>query len=398
MSGTLGGVYNSVTWAISEHSKALANLQEQASTGKRINRVSDSPAESHRIIGLKTEFRQKQGYASAVHNVYDFVNTASMTLGHISDKMTKQREQLTSALSAVHEADLETRKNFAEGVDFLLEDMVMLANTLYKGQYIFGGSDSSNQPYRVTREDGQIVGVEYRGSDEERMVEIGEGMEIGLNMVGEDIFSLDSPGQVDFHGNTGAAAGTGTPSIKGNAWLDIEAEAGGYKLSIDGGKSWVSVAVPPGEENTVVTNADTGKVLFVDTRNITQEGSEAVKVRGTYNLFNQLIEIRDLFVNKRNLPEEDRKLLAETAINDFMTLHVNITKGFTLLGTKMNSLDNIKESMEDASFNLEEGIINLEQADIAQISTDLARRETLYEMSLIVASKLFRLSILNYMQ
>ena len=43
MSGSLTSIYDSITYALSLHGKAITQLQEQASTGNRVNRGSDSP-------------------------------------------------------------------------------------------------------------------------------------------------------------------------------------------------------------------------------------------------------------------------------------------------------------------------------------------------------------------
>ena len=54
MSG-LTNVYNNVNYALHLHSEAMAKLQEQAYTGSRINRASDDPSTSYRILGLNSQ-------------------------------------------------------------------------------------------------------------------------------------------------------------------------------------------------------------------------------------------------------------------------------------------------------------------------------------------------------
>jgi flagellin-like hook-associated protein FlgL len=48
-------------------------------------------------------------------------------------------------------------------------------------------------------------------------------------------------------------------------------------------------------------------------------------------------------------------------------------------------------------FNTEDAVAQLQDADIAQIAIDLARHEVLYEMSLAVASKMFSLSLMDFL-
>ena len=47
MSGILNNVYNNISFALARQTEALSRLQEQASTGSRINRPSDDPSTAY---------------------------------------------------------------------------------------------------------------------------------------------------------------------------------------------------------------------------------------------------------------------------------------------------------------------------------------------------------------
>ena len=47
-------------------------------------------------------------------------------------------------------------------------------------------------------------------------------------------------------------------------------------------------------------------------------------------------------------------------------------------------------------WNTEDEISRLQDADIAQVAMDLARHDVLYQMSLAVAAKMFKLSLLDF--
>ena len=62
MGGTLNSVHNNVSYALSLHSEAMIKLQEQASTGSRINRPSDEPSTAYRVMGLNSQERSLVGW------------------------------------------------------------------------------------------------------------------------------------------------------------------------------------------------------------------------------------------------------------------------------------------------------------------------------------------------
>lgn len=395
MAGSLVSLTNSVTSALSNHAAQMAKLQEQAATGLRINRVSDDPGDAYRLLNLQTMDRQKTSFMSGMSDVMDFLDISSGIVQNFSEKMTSIRQQLTSITSAIHSQNADTKASAADGIDMMIEDLVSLANWQHRGQWLFGGADSTQAPYSVNRDNGMITSVEYVGADFARQVEVNDNLNVEMNIVGSELFAANNRSTLEFLGNTGCAAGTGTPTVKGDVWLTVEQTAGGYRLSIDNGDTWTNVSFPPGDANTAVANAE-GKILYVDTTNIQQAGTEPVRVKGTYDVFNLLISIRDLLLNTHDLSLTDQDNLIQRAVAEFQNLHEKVTQGLTSAGGRIGSLEMMKQSLEEAKYNLQEEISALGDADITQLSVDLSKRETLYQMSMLIASKLFNMTLLNY--
>ncbi|MHC4072822.1 MAG: flagellin N-terminal helical domain-containing protein, partial [Planctomycetota bacterium] len=62
MSGTLNTTYDNVNYALHLNSEAMARLQEQAATGSKVNRTSDDPSVSYRVLGLNSQIASLQNY------------------------------------------------------------------------------------------------------------------------------------------------------------------------------------------------------------------------------------------------------------------------------------------------------------------------------------------------
>jgi flagellar hook-associated protein 3 len=334
-----------------------------------------------------------------MNNISDMSSTLGASSSTI-DEMVKAisgqggvNESLTQILSGTYnEAE---RKTIAGKINDTLEQMVSLANTQNVGQYIFGGSNTSSAPYAVQRTNGEITSVTYQGGSQQRNVEVAPGVQASAYYAGEDTFCSNDRGTPKFLGDTGAAVGSGTSSVKGNVWLTVTKDSNNhYNLSIDGGPA-VDVSTVSDPSNVAVTNSN-GQVLYVDATNINSTGVNMVIVPGTCDVFNTLITARDLLENKQGFSDSQLSVF-RGGLSDSVDEVNNLLVGKQAsIGSKIVFLDNLKNSLDNTNNNTKDRTTTLQQADVAQLSIDIARRQTLYQMALAVAGKLLSTSLLDY--
>jgi len=409
MSGySLDSIYNSASWAIWQHSTALAQLQEKAATGQDINRPSDDPTDANRILGLRTESRSMEVYMNALNEVVSTLDFSSSVIQQIDDQMISALGYITSISTGGTETE-DTRRILANQIDSILEQVVSLANSQLSGHYLFSGAASDVQPYTVERDsNGNITRVLYQGSSEERNVAVAPGVEVSSVLVGDELFRTDSRGAPDFvtaddagATTTGVVAGSGTSSVRGDTWLTVTDLGGGdYELSIDGGANTVTGNVGDADaENVAVVSSITGEVLYVDVTGMTESGTEPIRAPGTYDIFNILINARDLLNDDQGLLAGDRaqwNSMVSSTIESMQGAQERLTHAFPKVGGRIGTLLTLKNSIEDMKFNADEEISRLQDSDITQVAVDLARHEVLYQMSLSVAARMFSLSLMDF--
>jgi len=389
MSGALNNIYNNVGFALHLHTDAMAYLQEQISTGSRINRISDDPAAAYRVLGLNTNVKSLGNYINNLSEVISILELSSAIIEDITSGFTETQIRLTQISSGIY--DEAARKRTAEGINDILEQTVSLANTKHMDQYLFGGTNTGSAPYTVERTNGKITRVTYQGSFENRDIEVAPGMESSAFYIGDNIFRSNDRSAPVFIGDTGSKAGTGTSSVHGGIWLTVR-DNGGYELSIDDGATWI----PAGGANTLVTNSLTGEVLYVDTTEITSTGVDLVSIPGTYDIFNTLIIIRDVLENAKGLSDAQVREQLDNLPNSFEETNNLLVQAEVSIGSKIGFLDDLKYSLKDIKYNTEDEATRLQEADIAQVAIDLSRREVLYQMSLAVAARLMSMSLLDF--
>jgi len=389
MSGSLNNIYNNVSFALYLHTNAMAKLQEQASTGSRINRISDDPSAAYRVLGLNTNEKSLENYIDNLSEVISTLELSSTIIEDITSGFSETQIRLTQISSGIY--DEAARKRTAEGLNDILEQTVSLTNTKHIDQYLFGGTDTGSAPYTVERTNGKITRVTYQGSFENRDIEVAPGVESSAFYIGDNIFRSNDRSDPIFIGDTGAKAGTGTSSVHGAVWLTVR-DNSGYELSIDDGATWI----PAGGANTLVTNSLTGEVLYVDTTGITSTGVDLVSIPGTYDIFNTLIIIRDVLENEKGLSDAQVREQLNNLPSSFEETNNLLVQVQVSIGSKIGFLDDLKHSLKDLQYDTEDEATRLQEADIAQIAIDLSRREVLYQMSLAVAAKLMSMSLLDF--
>jgi len=395
MSGSIASMYENVSYALSLHSKAITQLQEQASSGNRVNRASDAPADAYRILNLNSEDRSLGRYQETVKELISTLEISSTIIEDMASELSEIRTLLTQIVSGVQDEEGQTR--IAESVNSTLEQLVSLANTKHASQYLFGGSKTDQPPYAIEYEGGMITSVTYQGSGENRTVNVAAAVTLDAFHVGDDIFRADEREDPVFLGDSGAQNGTGTSTVRGDVWLTVDHDGTNYRVSIDDGASWVTVPAG-GDTNQAVTDSETGRVLYLDTTGLGSTGVELVRVPGTYDVFGTLISLRDILLNDRNI--STRELLGyvdecSAAVEEVRSV---LMQADVSTGSKVGFLDTLSDNLENMQFDTQDETTRLQEADIAQIAIDLSRREVLYQMSLSVAGTVMSTSLLDFIR
>lgn len=393
MSGSLTSIYDSVSYALNLHFKAITALQEQASTGNRVNRGSDSPSEAYRILGLNTQDRLLAGYQESITELIGTLEISSTIIEDMASELADTRTLLTQVVGGIQ--DTEGQRRIADKIDSTLEQVVSLANTKHANQYLFGGSSTATAPYAIERQGGYITRVVYQGADTARRIEVAPSVSLEAGRAGDDLFRSGDRQDPVFAGTTGARAGTGTSNVRGDVWLTVEHDGTNYRISIDDGATFVTVPAG-GAANQAVTDSRTGRVLYLDTTGINNTGQEMVRVPGTYDLFSTLISIRDTLRNDRGLAYLDLLDTVDRAVAAVEEVRNLLTQADVSTGSKVGFLNRLKGNLEDMQFDTQDEVTRLQEADISQIAIDLSRREVLYQMSLSVVGKLMSTSLLDF--
>ena len=156
-------------------------LQEQAVTGKRINRPSDDPGTFGRLSRLERKVASLEGMMRNVDVARPPLDTADDVLDAVGDALIRSRELTMQGLNgAMSPSD---RQAIAHEVRSLRDHVVELAGTQVEGRYVFSGTRTDLPPL------DELGG--YQGGGQGALVEVGEGLTVDMAVDGRAIFDGD---------------------------------------------------------------------------------------------------------------------------------------------------------------------------------------------------------------
>jgi flagellar hook-associated protein 3 FlgL len=214
-----GAIYNNTQAALQAQTQKLAHLQEETSTGSRINRASDDPAGAYEVLKLHAQSQQLAGYSKNLDTVTQTLNQGYTALQQMSDDLNSVIAKTQQAATGTYSD--QDRQIIGQDVDSILNEVVGLANTNSLGQYVFSGSKSTTASYAVQQDGQTITSVQYQGSGDNLSVSVAPGVNMPGTLVGDKVLRSDNRASAEITANTGIALGSGTDSVRGQAMLTV---------------------------------------------------------------------------------------------------------------------------------------------------------------------------------
>lgn len=138
-------VTRSITSRLQEAQRALLDAQQRATTGRRVNVVSDDPAAGATVMQLGGALRALEQHARNVGAVRTRLDAEDAALGQLGDLLGRARELGIAGNSDT--VGVAERRAMGLEVRQLLQQAVALGNTKVGDEYLFGGHAADRAPF-----------------------------------------------------------------------------------------------------------------------------------------------------------------------------------------------------------------------------------------------------------
>src|SRR5213075_1710935 len=142
---------------IARTQSSLLEVQNELSTGKKLNSPSDDPGDAAIAQQLRKLLEQRDAYSTNLKSAGAKLGEVDTTLGNLSD-LLQQAQTLASANVGSDVTD-DARQSAAAVVDSIYRQLLDTGNHQFDGVYVFGGDRSTEPPFIETAGGVKFVGT-----------------------------------------------------------------------------------------------------------------------------------------------------------------------------------------------------------------------------------------------
>jgi flagellar hook-associated protein 3 FlgL len=177
---------------------AFRRAGDQATSGTRLQRLSDGPDEARTVMGLRSRLRSLDRYRGAAAGADVRLSAEDAVLDSV-DRLLKQAKDL--AATAANVPDDAVRATAIQEIRSIRDQVVSLGNTQVSGAYIFSGGKGQAPAFNP---DGS-----YAGDSNPPVMDLWGGSQVTVNHTGDQALSgaLDALDGLERSAEAGDAAG-----------------------------------------------------------------------------------------------------------------------------------------------------------------------------------------------
>ena len=162
----------------------LQTLHTSITTGKRISRPSDDPPALAWALTFSADIAAGEQYIRTMDTSLSWLNATEDSLGSATDLLHKARELAVQGANDALTTDQQ--QTIGAQVEEVLKQMVTVGNGSLRGERLFGGFRTDQDPF--TGGTSPIGGVAYVGDAGQLRREYTPGANIQINTLGSDVF------------------------------------------------------------------------------------------------------------------------------------------------------------------------------------------------------------------
>ncbi|HEY1078963.1 MAG TPA: flagellar hook-associated protein FlgL, partial [Bdellovibrio sp.] len=345
---------------LTKNRSEMADLQNQAATQKRINKPSDDPLASARVLVARTEERGNTQFIKNINNARSFLEFSDQSLGELSDALVRAKEL---AISQANDAsgNTESRMVTAAEVEQLYNQAVQIGNRKLGERYIFGGYRTQSMPF-----DQQ---GEYSGDDGDIKIQIHKDSFVAMNVPGVKVFlgqGLGGDGIVRASNESPASV----DELKRFQAEEVERQRGNEELKRD----FIETRGPASQR-----------------RQTPADKQDPVTGGAGVNLFKTLKNLEVSLRTNDKQGIQDTLDTLDQAISQVVLARSDIGARVMVVNSTMDSL---QKSVVDNKVTASQ----LEDADAFQVISDINKTDSTLKATLETSGKLIQPSLLDFLR
>lgn len=349
--------FNQVNQNLSKNRSDMADLQNQAATQKRINKPSDDPLASARVLVARTEERGNSQFIKNINQARSFLEFSDQSLGELGDILVRAKE-LAISQSNDASGNSETRMVTASEIEQIYNQSIQIGNRKLGERYVFGGFKTQTTPFNQHGD--------YKGDDGDMKIQTNKESFVAMNIAGSKVFlgrGLGSDGIV--------RAQYETPT------------------TVEGLKQFQEDETIRKEENQEF------EANYLETRGPASTRSHSPKdpVTGAAGV-NVFQTLKNLEISMRTNDKEG----VQESLDTLDAAISQVVLARSEVGSRIMAVNNTMDSLQKAVVDNKVTASQLEDADAFQVISDINKTDSTLKATLETSGKLIQPSLLDFLR
>ncbi|QDK36590.1 flagellar hook-associated protein FlgL [Bdellovibrio sp. NC01] len=352
--------FNQVNQNLGKNRSDMSDLQNQAATQKRINKPSDDPLSSARVLAARTEEHSNSQFIKNINNAKSFLEFSDQSLGELSDILVRAKE-LAVSQSNDASGNAETRNVTASEVEQIYNQSIQIGNRKLGERYVFGGFKTQTAPFN---HDG-----DYMGDDGDIKVQTQKDAFVAMNIAGNKVFlgrGLNGDGVVRPRYETP----TNVQDLKDFQSEEIQRQQQNQEI----------------EQNYLPTRGPASV-----SRQTTTGKSDPVTGSAGINIFETL---KGLEISLRSNDKDG----IQDALDTLDQAISQVVLARSEVGSRIMAVNNTMDSLQKAVVDNKTTASQLEDADAFQVISDINKTDSTLKATLETSGKLIQPSLLDFLR
>lgn len=342
--------------ALEKNRSEMSDLQTQAASQKRVNKPSDDPVGTTKLLSSRTDQKGIEQYLKNLDFAQTFLNFTDQSLEEVTNALIRAKELALSQANDPSSSEV-TRKAVATEIRQLYSQTLQVANRKLGNRYIFGGYNTAQTPFKT---DGT-----YNGDRGEMMIEINKGAYVGMNL----------PGDMVFLGRDAKTSGVLNSTPTGLNELD----------------KTQSLELREQEKNK---NQDLGSIRAPASMGAATKSSDF----GEMSTFLEGENIFKVLANLETGMVTNDKAAIQDSLDGIDSAMDQIVHARARVGSRVMNLQNTVDSLEKSKVDEISKQSSIEDVDSFKIFSELGQNENTLKATMTTSAKILQPSLLDFLR
>lgn len=352
--------FNQVNQNLGKNRADMSELQNEAATQKRINKPSDDPLATARVLAARTEEHSNSQFIKNINNAKSFLEFSDQSLGELSDILVRAKE-LAVSQSNDASGNAETRNVTASEIEQIYNQSVQIGNRKLGERYVFGGSKTQVAPFNH--------GGDYFGNDGDMKIQTQKDSFVAMNIPGNQVFLGRGLGQ-DGIVRPRYETPTTVKDLKEYQSEEIQRQQQNQQV----------------EDNFLPTRGPAS-----DLRQNSKDKQDPVTGGAGVNIFSVL---KGLEISLRSNDKEG----VQDALDTLDQAISQVVLSRSEVGSRIMAINNTMDSLQKAVVDNKTTASQLEDADAFQVMSDINKTDATLKATLETSGKLIQPSLLDFLK